>query len=190
MTTYVCVLRVPTLCLWWASTLVTTHCAKVTCPDSPPRHPSKENLVHPRVTIFYPQTTHAIPLPCITLVMLELLALAFGLSYPYRRCKTVLTHPIIILDMFTLMYMYDRPGVWGEFSQVNLEECRQFGGVPGDVYHRKTEHLTEIGQVGNFPKCVGEKYLHHPVTWSVWACLTKCWRWKLCPRIVPLRAYH
>ena len=31
------------------------------------------------------------------------------------------------------MYMYDRPGVWGKFSQVTLDECRQFGGVPGDV---------------------------------------------------------
>ena len=80
-------------------------------PDSPPRHPSEENLVHPRVTLFYPQTTHQLPLPCIKHVVLELPTHAFDLSYPYRRCSTVLILTIIILHMFTPMYMYDRPGV-------------------------------------------------------------------------------
>ena len=126
--TYVCVLRVWTLCLSSACVLVTTQKCQSDLPDSPPRHPSEENLVHPRVTHFYPQTTHQLPLPCIQPVVLELATHASDLSYPYRRCSTVLIHPIIILHMFTHMYMYDRPGVWGEFSQIISNEYQLVWG--------------------------------------------------------------
>ena len=90
-----CVLRSPTTNFGVGSSCTTSIQNRGGLPDTPLSHLSEENLVHPRVTQFYPHTTHELWCLCITQVLLDLLMQGFDLSYPYRRLITVLI-PVLL----------------------------------------------------------------------------------------------